>query len=346
MTRLKSGKNFAFFGIAVAAVASLALATGTAGAREALKLRGTVTVTEDVVRIGDLFENAGRYADRPVFRSPRPGGSGTLTASRIADALRNHGLLWKNRYRIHQVAVLREGITVPAGDIEKAIRDKLAAMSHSVASEDLALEFEGTYKAISLPTGTMPDPRVIHVNYNSRTGRFVAVVSGSPAFGDRYAVKYAGRATSVMNVPVLTRTKSRGERIGRADVAIVRMPKGRVGPTVLIDIEALVGQAARRTLRPDTPIRARDVENPKIVRKNTLVTVIYEVPGITLTAKARAVDDGARGEVITVRNPRSNRAIEVEVTGPDTVRAIVSAVRTGTLALNNQAANGQQPQIR
>jgi len=33
-------------------------------------LKPAATVTTDIVRIGDLFDNAGAAADTPIFRSP------------------------------------------------------------------------------------------------------------------------------------------------------------------------------------------------------------------------------------------------------------------------------------
>ena len=42
-------------------------------------LRGSISVTSDVVRIGDLVDNAGSAAQIPVYRSPDLGTTGTLT---------------------------------------------------------------------------------------------------------------------------------------------------------------------------------------------------------------------------------------------------------------------------
>ena len=50
--------------------------------RRALK-RASVTVAGDVVRIGDLVENAGAAADVPIFRAPDLGQTGTVPVARV-----------------------------------------------------------------------------------------------------------------------------------------------------------------------------------------------------------------------------------------------------------------------
>ena len=53
--------------------------------------------------------------------------------------------------------------------------------------------------------------------------------------------------------------------------------------------------------------------------KRSLVTILYEVPRMTLTAKGRALEDGSNGEVIRVANTQSNTVVDALVVGPHTV---------------------------
>ena len=85
--------------------------------------------------------------------------------------------------------------------------------------------------------------------------------------------------------------------------------------------------AARRSLRPNSPIRINDVEKPRIVKKNTLVSVIYKVGTLNITFRGRALEDGALGETISVLNSRSRRTIQTIITAPNTVSAQVNKLR-------------------
>ena len=57
-------------------------------------LKAEISVTGDIVRIGDLVENAGAVADVPIFRSPDLGQSGVLSTARVVEAIRRHKLTY------------------------------------------------------------------------------------------------------------------------------------------------------------------------------------------------------------------------------------------------------------
>ncbi len=77
---------------------------------------------------------------------------------------------------------------------------------------------------------------------------------------------------------------------------------------------------------------------PELVQRNETVTLVYQVPGITLTVRGKAVEGGAEGDVIAVLNEQSKRTVQGVVAGPG--RVIIS---TGTPRL---AANLQPGRVR
>ncbi len=58
---------------------------------------------------------------------------------------------------------------------------------------------------------------------------------------------------------------------------------------------------------------------PEIVARNDSVTIIYQVPGVTLTLRGQAKDAGALGDTISVLNTESKRVVQAVVSGPDRV---------------------------
>ena len=58
---------------------------------------------------------------------------------------------------------------------------------------------------------------------------------------------------------------------------------------------------------------------PELVQRNETVTIIYEVPGIVLTMRGKALEAGAEGDIINVLNVQSKRTIQATVTGPGRV---------------------------
>lgn len=57
------------------------------------------------------------------------------------------------------------------------------------------------------------------------------------------------------------------------------------------------------------------------IRRGETVTLTYAAPGISLSMRARAMEDGAVGQSISFLNTASNRTIEAVVTGPGAAEA-------------------------
>ena len=57
------------------------------------------------------------------------------------------------------------------------------------------------------------------------------------------------------------------------------------------------------------------------VRRGETITLQYAVPGMSLSMRARALEDGAVGDSVRFLNTSSNRTIEAIVTGPGAARA-------------------------
>ena len=53
-----------------------------------------------------------------------------------------------------------------------------------------------------------------------------------------------------------------------------------------------------------------------VVRRNETVTLTYSAPGVTLSARGKALSDGAVGQTIRFTNLSSSRTVEGAVTGP------------------------------
>jgi flagella basal body P-ring formation protein FlgA len=291
-----------------------------------LALRSNITVSSDIVRIGDLFDNAGSAADVPIFRSPSPGRSGFLTARRVTYAVRNFGLDWNNPYRISEIAVHRDGRQIPLSEIEDAIKARIEQLDGNRRAADLDLAFDTTPEPFVVPTDAADEITFLHADFEARSGRFVAVITSGESAGTVQR-KFTGRAIDVVSAPVLSRPVARGGRITGEDVTMTRMPRSSVPTNALFESSDVVGMVATRPLRSGAVVRARDVERPRVVRKSELVTVVYIVPGLQLTAKAQALESGGKGDVVTIMNPRSKRVFEAVVTGPGTVSAVLSAPR-------------------
>ncbi len=312
----------------IIAVTLAVIAPSGGSAQMAPEVKAHVEVTGDYVLLGDLFKNAGNAAKIEAFKSPAPGGSGTVNADRLVRVARNHGLDWNNPRNISQVQVSRAGLLITDGEIKDMIAATLDEQTTSqVADRGFDITFTSDQPPLYVPSDVAPTAEVVQLRYSKRTGQFTAVIA-APA-GDPAARRhsYSGRAVEVSSIAVPIRNMRRGEVITEQDVEIRNVPVRKIDGTTLTEMSDLVGMAARQSLRTGKPIRVRDIEEPKIVRKNTTVTVQLKSRGLVLTVRGTALQSGAMGDTINIRNANSNRIIQGKVIAPELVQAVVGATR-------------------
>lgn len=165
--------------------------------------------------------------------------------------------------------------------------------------------------------------RFANLKLDKTAGRFSVIAllpNGAPAA----QLPLSGQVTAMAELPVLRDMVTRGQLVDQALIDYALVPANRVGGGIVVDAADLVGQAARRTLHPGRPLRAADLMPPIVVAKNKLVSMVYEVGALRLTARGRTLTDGGAGAVIKVLNIDSNRTVDALVIDSDTVAVVRS----------------------
>jgi len=169
------------------------------------------------------------------------------------------------------------------------------------------------------------------LSFNRRSRRVLALATVAATTSHPGAsVRIGGAAIELVEVGVLNRALNRGETIQAADLAIERRPREGLPGDLQADAAGLAGRIARRPLSAGAVLRTGDLGKPEIVARGDIVTVFYEVPGMTLTLRARATEAGAQGDTIAVLNVQSKKSLHATVVSPG--RVAVSAATPGPLA--------------
>lgn len=302
----------------IASAALIALGA-SAAAQERPKLKAEATITGDVVRIGDLVEHAGIVAKVPIFRAPDLGYTGTVPADAVIEAVRTHALIGLDAGGIDEVVVTRASRPIPAKEIEDSVAQALSAQFALGPHKDIVVNFERELRAIHVEPAAKGEPRVSHINYDSRSGRFDVTLEIPTGASGRGTLRLSGRAAATAEVVTLVRPIERGAVVKSADVLIERRPRAEVGRDAITDRDLAIGLAARTSLQPGRPVRSAELMKPELVQRNETVTLVYEVPGITLTVRGKAAEGGAEGDVISVLNEQSKRTVQGVIIGPGRV---------------------------
>ena len=313
-------------------IATLAVLIAVAGAAAAQTpmpaLKANVTVTSDVVRIGDLVENAGPVADVPVFRAPDLGTTGAVATDRILEAIRPHQLIGIDTRGLADVIVTRASRAITAREISGRIAQTLAGQYGFGDARNILVNFDGDVRTLQVEASVTGQLRVITLSYDPRTTRFDVTfdLPGSMELR-RQAAHYTGSAIESVDAITVDRPVEHGEVLQASNLTVVRRPKTE-GSALLTDMDAVVGLAARHQLRPGQPLAAADLMKPQIIQRNDTVTIIYQAPGLMLTLRGQAQDAGALGDSIGVLNLESKRVVQAVVSGPGrvTVGPIITRV--------------------
>lgn len=85
-------------------------------------------------------------------------------------------------------------------------------------------------------------------------------------------------------------------------------------------MDQCVGQQAATDLRPGVVMTAQLVDAVPLVKAGQLVTVNLTRGTVQLRSVARAMEQGALGQTIRVRNENTRDVLDVTVTGPQEAR--------------------------
>ena len=278
-------------------------------------LNANPVVAGPVLRLGDLFTNAGSAAAVVISKTPAVGQPLVLDVQALYRLARSYGLAWRPHAASERAVVERESRVVDGAALVQLAGAALA--DKGISGDDLSIELTTPAQGVRVPSEATAGIEQLSYHPDSRqfTGVVVAVIDGTTA--QRTAI--AGRVLRTVAMPVVVRRLQGGEVIAANDIDWVAVRDSRVPVNAVLDAAALVGLTPKRMLRPGQPILASDVQQPLLVAKGSLVTMIVETPVMQLTARGRALADGAKGDAIPVANLQSQSVVGGVVTGPGAV---------------------------
>jgi flagella basal body P-ring formation protein FlgA len=293
---------------------ALNFVAGTAAAEPTL--RQNVVVDGPVIRLGDLFADAGSRSGEAVAQAPAPGSKTVYDAAWLAARAREQKLAWQPRSRFDETIVERASQAINADaiavELERELGDRLPPGPVELALDNPGLRL---FVPASAPTTLAIDG----LTFDARSGRVAAYVSAPAADANAERIHVGGRVFRLIEIPVLTRSVAPGEQIAAGDVQTIAVRAERLNQNYVGSASDLVGKTPKRSIRPGEAVRPSDVQLPIAIHKGELVTVLLQTRAIMLTAEATALEEGAIGQAIRVSNTRSKKMLDATVTGPGNV---------------------------
>lgn len=293
----------------------LGLATPVAAA-SAATLRPVTLLHAPVVRLSDLFDDAGTNANRVLGTAPGPGGRIVVEAPQLAAIAREFGVAWRPASPADRAVLERPGRLLPRDAVLGAVKTALIAAG---ASPDCAVDLPG-FEPPEVPLDARPQPLVSDVDYDAASGRFVAMLAVTGPGMEPMNLRIAGQADDTIELPVPVSRLPAGTVLRADDVRMARVHVGIVHNEVLHSAAGAVGMQLRHPVAAGQPLAVSNLMRPALVQRGSAVDMQLSAPGISLQARGVAMDAGATGERIRVLNPNSRAIVSAEVIGPGLVR--------------------------
>jgi len=288
-------------------------------AAAAAQLKPAASVTDENVRVGDLFEQPGSQAAQVVAGAPEPGRQLVLDAVFLNRIARTYGVSWRASSSQDQIVVSRAAQVIGADQVRAAL---LAALGQKIRAERIDLTLDNSWLEIKIPTGLPREVVIENLDYAPNLYRFTAdlvVPSGGP---QPRRVLVTGRAVGMVPAPVLLRRINPGEIIERGDLGWIETAVDRTEGDFVTDPEQVIGLTPRHFIPTNLPLRSHDMEAPRVVAKGSVVLMVLQTTNMTLTAEGRALQAGAKGDQIRVVNTHSNRVVDAVVLSPSQVAVV------------------------
>lgn len=294
-------------------ILALAMTSGTAFAAPLLK--ADIVVTAPVVTVGDMFDDAGALAERPLFRSPLPGTTGNVDLAAIRQAASRIGLDAFEASGIAQVRVSRAAALVDETLLSGLIADDLRNRGILAGDMDAAIVLSRPFEAIRAEASDMP-ARLENLRYLPGNGSFAArfIVDGVSQ-----VIDLSGTIDLTINAPHLAASLPAGTVLQPEHFVMRPISVQQATAQGAAPLEQLVGMALNRQSREGMLVRASDVGVPLAVAKNDLVTIYYRQGPMTLTVRGQAVTGAAKDSPLQVLNLISRRVITATALAPGAV---------------------------
>ncbi len=309
---------------------ALALCFSGSVAAWEIELRGEVATRAAIVRLGDIAEITGVDPEqvealRQITLVPGPSKSlsRSITASQIRLILLRRGVeldacLIRGAAR---TIVTYDADTRLASRSQSQVRRASLQASDNSASERLVEQRVAEAVQTKLkqladdPTPWSVDVSVSHQALSDLPAQWQEVTveglkmprEGSHQLVACFAVEggavripFTAKATQMVQLVVPVRPLDRGVMVGPRDVELRHVTYQTAEKTLARRLEDVVGRQVQFPMNAGDPMNTKALKRPILVKRRDVIEVSARRAGVAVKTQARAIDEGAEGDTITV----------------------------------------------
>lgn len=192
--------------------------------------------------------------------------------------------------------------------VEQLAREQLAQQAATAGLLEPQFQVAVVKSTRPMPACAAPVALETSDSRSAQRMRFVAVCPGSNSW--RYEMLARGSITAqvaVTSAPVTANTP-----LQAGDVTLARRDVTMV-PDSISSLSGAVGLSSRRSLRAGEVLRQGQLAAPMLIKRGSAVNIVARKEQVEVSMAGEAMDPGALGQVIRVRNATSGTVIRARV---------------------------------
>jgi len=278
----------------------------------AIGLKEQSIINDDTIKLGDIFYDLQRDEERVLGHAPQPGEEIVLNARTLFRIARALDLPWRPNDTMTHVVLRREATVINYDKIKEAIQ---SALSDSNVYGEYELSIPSRYQKIILPADSPASLDVTRINVDTERKNFNVTLAAPSAADPIQQLQIKGKIFPVIQVPILTENVEFGRVIKASDIDMIAIREQKYSKDMVADPQKLVGMTARRVIVAGRPIKNSDLIAPQIIERGQLLTLSFKNTLMDLTTQVKALENGAKGDLIRVVNTSSNQTLQAVILG-------------------------------
>ncbi|WP_020651610.1 flagellar basal body P-ring formation chaperone FlgA [Massilia niastensis] len=199
--------------------------------------------------------------------------------------------------------------------MEEAARNFLDRQAAASGLREPRFELSVVTSRAAPPCSVAPAIEALDTRQPART-RFVARCPDGRGWRHEFVV----RARISAEVAVTAAPVAANQQLAESDLALERRDITHT-PDAVAPAQA-VGRSSRRSLRAGEVLRASQLAAPLVVKRGDQVLMVARHEGVEVSMAGEALDAGAHGAVVRVRNAASGQVVRMRVAGAGTVEPV------------------------
>ncbi len=129
-----------------------------------------------------------------------------------------------------------------------------------------------------------------------------------------------GRVEVMGNVYLASRPIKQNEMIGPSDLELKKINITDAADRFATRVDQVENRRVLRNIGTHQPIELKDLDKPLVLKRGDPVMIVYDQPGLQVTAKGQVSADGGIGDTLAVMNVSSKKTIHCKILDAQTVR--------------------------